>query len=60
MAIVYSKTADGKLMVTDSKIVEEKHDLRQLRKHKQMLKAKLDEINILIDEAVKLGATDEP
>jgi hypothetical protein len=56
MAVQYTKTSDGKLQVTDTKVVEVKHDLKQLRKQKQFFKSKIDEIQVLIDQAVLLGA----
>jgi hypothetical protein len=55
MAVVYEKTMDGKLKVSTTSVQERKHDLKQLKRQKQFLKAKLDEIQALIDECVKLG-----
>ena len=58
MAIIYEKTPDGQLVVKDTQTMESKFRLKDLRAKKQFLKAKLDEIQLLIDEAVKLGANE--
>jgi hypothetical protein len=59
MAVTYEKSSDGNLKEIDTKVVAKKYSLKQLRKEKQLLKAELDAINALIDQAVLLGAKEE-
>jgi hypothetical protein len=55
MAVVYTKDADGKIVATETKAIEQKFDIKDLKRKKQFLQDKLAEIQLLIDEAKKLN-----
>ena len=54
MAMTFEKTPEGKLKAVDTKVVETKYALKDLRRQKQVLKARLDEIQVDPDRAAIL------
>jgi hypothetical protein len=60
MSKEYIKIDEHTIEERDTKVVSAKFDLKQLKARKQFIKAELDKVQALIDQAIALGVTEKP